>query len=252
MASLPAVPTRQHPLRRSRPRYTLRSLAYVKLDNANGGIVRDLTERGIALQAVTPLGVGDQHTLRFDLLSPRVRVEVRGRVVWADASGQAGVLFTDVSSRQTRALRDWILLQMFSAAVISGRDSIFTALEGQMMVSAAARPAILVEPTEVDFDAAARIRWGFLSLTPQSFSLFVDGLVLACAILLFSVSALAVMGGMPPWPLTATLLLTASAIFISTYQLVFSDFLCGATPGKRLAALAAEQPDDQRLEQRFR
>src|SRR5215470_4104215 len=71
------------PRRRQHPRYTLRSLAYVKLDQGNGGIVRDLTESGVAIQAVAPLRRGQEVTLRFDLLSPRARVEARGHVAWA-------------------------------------------------------------------------------------------------------------------------------------------------------------------------
>jgi len=48
------------PRRRQYPRITLRSLAYVKLDHANGGIIRDLTESGIAIQAVGPLEPGQE------------------------------------------------------------------------------------------------------------------------------------------------------------------------------------------------
>src|ERR1041385_498432 len=109
-------------LRRRFPRQTLRSLAYVKLDQANGGIIRDLTEAGIAIQAVAPLRAGQEVSLRFDLLAPRVRVDVRGRVVWGDASGQSGIEFLDLPQRMRRALRDWLLFQMLSAATISGRD----------------------------------------------------------------------------------------------------------------------------------
>ena len=70
-----------HPRRRSQPRFPLRSLAYVRLENNNGGIIRDLTESGIALQAVSPLKPGDDVALRFDLFSPRVRIESRERCV---------------------------------------------------------------------------------------------------------------------------------------------------------------------------
>ena len=64
--------------RRKCPRYTLRSLAYVKLNETNGGIVRDLSESGIAVQAVAPLRPDQLLTLEFDLLSPRIRVEGQG------------------------------------------------------------------------------------------------------------------------------------------------------------------------------
>src|SRR5216683_5990692 len=124
------------PRRRRYPRQALRSLAYVKLDQGNGGIIRDLTESGMAIQAVGRLQAGQELDLRFDLISPRVRVDARGRVAWADSSGQGGIQFVGTTPRMRRALRDWLLIQMFSAAAISGRDSIFSALESELTFSA--------------------------------------------------------------------------------------------------------------------
>jgi len=80
----------------------------------------------------------------------------------------------------------------------------------------------------------------------------VDGLVLLCAVLLFSISSIVVMGGVPAWPLAVALLLTIATIFVALYQIVFSDFLFGATPGARLARLAAFGPAQQEQDQRFR
>src|SRR5690349_8410745 len=102
------------PRRRGSPRQNLRSLAYVKLDQANGGIIRDLTDSGVAIQAVASLQLNQEVNVRFDLLSPRVRVETRGRVAWSDRSGQAGIQFLDLPLRMRRSLRDWLLLQMLS------------------------------------------------------------------------------------------------------------------------------------------
>src|SRR5438094_9196663 len=116
------------PRRRRCPRQTLRTLAYVNLDQGNGGIIRDLTDSGIAVHAVAALRPEQEVSLRFDLLSPRVRVETRGRVAWADPSGQAGIDFIGASPRVRRALRDWLLTQMLASAAISGRDSIFSAV----------------------------------------------------------------------------------------------------------------------------
>lgn len=236
------------PRRRAHPRITLRSLAYVKLDHANGGIIRDLTESGIAIQAVGPLEAGQEVVLRFDLLSPRVRVETHGRVSWADPGGQGGIEFSGLPERMRQALRDWILTQMLSAAAISGRDSIFSDADTHLALSNAFRAPIVLPPAEV---YSPRISWGVFSFSQRSFSVFVDSLVLTCALLLFFVSALAVMGGFPAWPLSTALFLTTTTIFIAVYQLLFSDLLCGATPGRRLAALAIRPRSDDSL-QRFR
>ena len=236
------------PRRRQYPRQTLRSLAYVKLDQANGGIIRDLTESGMAIQAVGRLQAGQELDLRFDLISPKVRVDARGRVAWSDSGGQAGIQFLGVSPRVQRALRDWLLIQMLSAAAVSGRDSMFSAGEMELTFSAPARAAIVVEPPVAE---SPRVEWGLFSLSVRGFSIFVDAVVLACAILVFAISSIVVMGGLPAWPLAAALLVTASTIFVAAYQVMFSDLLCGATPGRRLAGMAAEPAREEGV-QRFR
>jgi hypothetical protein len=241
-----------HPLRRRYPRYRLHSLAYVKLDQSNGGVIRDITESGIAIQAVARLQPGTQLRLSFDLLTPRVRVDTIGRIAWADASGQAGIEFSGLTLRTQRALRDWLLAQMFSAAAISGRDSIFESLEPQLITSAVSRPAIVMAPLEAITLDLPRVRWAGVSLSANAFSHFIDALVLLCAVLLFSISSIAVMGGMPAWPVATALFVTAFLIFVSVYQLLFSEWFCGATPGQRLATLASTRPAQDELQPRFR
>jgi hypothetical protein len=242
------------PHRRRHPRYTLRSLAYVKLDQGNGGIVRDLTESGAAIQSVAPMRAGQEVTLRFDLLSPRVRVEARGHVAWANASGASGIQFEPLPARMRSAIRDWLLLQMLSAASVSGRDTIFASSDTQFMFSPEpGHPAIVMDTpaSEATFEEG-RLRWGLLSFSINSFPVVLDSLVLLCAVLLFSTSSLAIMGGMPAWPLAAALLITSSTIFVAVYSLLFSDFLCGATPGRRLAVMAASSNFESEPAPRFR
>jgi hypothetical protein len=138
---------------------------------------------------------------------------------------------------------------MLYAAAASGRVSIFTpVIDSQLVLSSAARPAISL-PVPMEQEA---VRWGFLSFSRHGFSVFVDSLVLLCAVLVFSISAIAVMGGVPPLPLAGALLFAASAIFLAAYQLIFSEFLCGASPGKRLAAEAAQAQNEEFLFTRFR
>lgn len=249
----PAPPAR--PRRRRHPRYTLRSLAYVTLENGNGGIVRDLAESGIAIQTVAPLQPGQEVSLRFDLLSPRVRVEASGRVVWADTTGQSGIQFHALPARLHRILKDWLLYQMLSTAAISGRDTIFGLSDTQLVTSSAAeRSPIILEPTsrKIVVEESARVRWGWFALSKRTFALCVDSLVLLCGVLMFAISSLAVMGSVPAWPLAIALLITASAILAAVYQIVFSDFVCGATPGKRLAVLATRTLHENGPATRFR
>jgi len=238
-----------HPRRRTQPRFRLHSLAYVRLENNNGGIIRDLTESGIALQAVSPLQPGEEVALNFDLFSPRVRIESRARVAWADPSGQAGVSFTDLSPRVRRAVRDWMLIQMLTAAAASGRDSIFSTADAQLVLSPAAMPAIALTPT---YPRAGEIQWGMFEVSTRTFSILVDTVVLICAVLLFSITAIAAMGGLPPLPIAATLLMASAAILVAVYHLIFSDFLCGSTPGKRLAEVATSVDRSEISMARFR
>ena len=70
--------------RRRHYRHQVQSLAYVNLDQGNGGIIRNLGDSGIAIQAVAPLLINQQVFLRFELTNPRVRVEATGRVASVD------------------------------------------------------------------------------------------------------------------------------------------------------------------------
>ena len=238
------------PRRRRCPRYALRSLAYVKLDEANGGIIRDLGDSGMAIQAVARLRPDQVLRLQFDLLSPRIRIEARGRVCWADSSGQAGIEFCELPSKMQTALRDWMLTQMLATAVISGRDSMFSSFDPQLMLSNGARQAILLHSPK-DRVPVSFLRWGRFGLSAGYFSFLVDTVVILCAVLLFSSAALITMGGLPAWPLTTGLFCSSSIIFIIAYQVIFSELLGGATLGKRLAIMAEQQRVDEPT-QRFR
>ena len=65
---------------------------------------------------MAPLYVNQQVFLRFDLANPRARVEATGRVAWADPVGQAGIEFLLLSQRSRRLLKEWIFIQLLTAA----------------------------------------------------------------------------------------------------------------------------------------
>ena len=102
--------------RRRHYRHQIQSLAYVNLDQGNGGIIRNLGDSGIAIKAVAPLVVNQQVFLRFELSNPRVRVEATGRVAWVDAMGQAGMEFLSLPQRSGRLLKEWIFIQLMALA----------------------------------------------------------------------------------------------------------------------------------------
>jgi len=114
---------------RTRLRHELRSLTYVTLDQANGGIIRNLSHDGIAVQLVAAVRPRQQMRVRFELRYPRLRVETRGEVAWATFSGQCGIRFLDLPPRVARQIDEWIFGSLLECIPLhSGRDrSIFAA-----------------------------------------------------------------------------------------------------------------------------
>jgi hypothetical protein len=107
--SFPARQTRSH------YRHELRTLTYVTLDEANGGIIRNLNREGVAVQAVGPLRQHQLVRLRFDLRFPRLRVEAQGQVTWASPSGQCGIRFVNLPASTSRQIDEWIFSTLLDA-----------------------------------------------------------------------------------------------------------------------------------------
>src|ERR1700751_1171353 len=111
MAASPALEA-PAPNQRHHYRHPIHSLVYVTLDEGNGGIIRNLSQSGAAIQAVGALRSGQSVRMRFDLLNPRTRFDVQGVVSWANPSGQAGVRFVDISHQAIRQLNDWVFANL--------------------------------------------------------------------------------------------------------------------------------------------
>jgi len=232
--------------RRRHYRQRVQNLAYVRLDQANGGIIRDLSESGIAIQAVAPLRVNQEVSVRFELLNPRTRVEARGRVAWADPLGQAGMEFLDIAERSRRSLKDWIFTQLMATAQHAERaESIFihhgageTATE--LLFSDDARPAIPIEATdsgEEQATASVPLLGSPFKISAATLSRTVDSLVLLCAVLLFAIISLAMTNLFPTWPLAIALTVGITSMFAAVYWYLFG--VCvGMTPGEHLARIA--------------
>lgn len=232
--------------RRRHYRQRVQNLAYVRLDQANGGIIRDLSESGIAIQAVAPLRVSQEVSLRFELLNPRTRVEARGRVAWADPSGQAGMEFLDITDRSRNLMKDWIFTQLMATAQHAERaESIFIHHKGgeiatELQFSDEARPVIPVEPQSLEAKEPTGLVPIFgspLRITARGLSRMVDSLVLLCAVLLFAIISLGMTNLFPTWPLAIALALGITSMFAGVYWYLFA--ICvGMTPGEHLARVA--------------
>jgi hypothetical protein len=268
-----AAATAVAPYRKRRHfRQKVQSLAYVNLDQANGGIIRDLSEAGVAIQAVAPLRVNQQVYLRFELLSPRVRVEAAGRVAWADAMGQAGVEFVSIPQRSRSQLKEWLFTQLLTTAHQVVWDSVF--LHGkrggdatELLFSTAPRPVIRLEPEAAPIPASVSQEedWecrqgpqepvalqllGF-PISTRMLARLIDGLVLMSAVLLFSLVSMAMTHIFLGWWVAVGLALSAACVFGAVYWFLFMTWI-GATPGTRLAQHAANDSNGMYLEEEDR
>jgi PilZ domain/RDD family len=247
-------------------RHLVSPLAYVRIDHANGGIIRDLSESGMAIQAVAPLRTDQVVHLRFDLLRPRVRIETIAKVTWAEPSGQAGLLFLDLPATSRRVLKDWLLVTLLAAArelslrqapIFKNRGEADSEAEnlGGLIVSAAPLPAIHLAPPEppvkaveaqiplIEEDATqempVRLSWWPADISPRTLASFVDTLIVTSAVLLFEIVFVATAGTLPSWLALFAITVGVAGTFGLIYQYLFETF-CGRTLGRHLAQVAAE------------
>lgn len=275
---------------RVKHRHELRTLTYVTLDQANGGIVRNLNHEGIGVQAVGAVRPGQLVRVRFELRGPRLRVEARGEVAWATMSGQCGILFLDQSVEMTRLLNEWIfgdLLEgislhsepdgsMFGSGSGSGFGSGFAespwALRNPeqadgLMVSAAplkvielpVRPDPLpsmhayddADGGATDPQASTQLDWLSQPLSGRSLTWTIDTLVVVAALLLFVLVFLSITREPPRWPLA---MLGGAAVVVAVLYWGFFQLFGGLSPGARLARLAGSdlEDDGEAADARFR
>jgi len=196
--------------RRCRYRRPFHSLAYVKLSPENGGILRDISDHGAALQAVAPLQPGQSVRMHFDLLgpqpnTPRRHIEVEASVAWVSPSGQAGVRFQNLGDTARRQLNEWILAGLLTSIahlspVLNCGEPLLD--ENLQLAGVARAPIALPAPVMIrrvtpSTDEDLLLDWLLDRMSPRALSLAVDALVLCVAALLFLVVALAVAKTMP-------------------------------------------------------
>lgn len=95
--------------RRGSARHRTEALVYLRFGDLcpTPAVVLDLNERGLAIQASEPLPAS-RIPLRFILPGTEFLLEGRGDVIWADDSGRAGILFTEMPLSSKRQLKQWV------------------------------------------------------------------------------------------------------------------------------------------------
>jgi hypothetical protein len=275
-----SFPTRQQ---RAHYRHEPRSLTYVTLDEANGGIIRDLNREGVAVQAVGALHAQQRVRLRFELRFPRLRVETYGQVAWASASGKCGIRFVDLSPRTSHQIDQWIFSNLLDAMArdadhprsILGASVVSIAREENvreesveeendgLTLSPQPRPAIVLEPSfarpeEPLHDLQAQDprqqpNWLSRPLSARTLAWMVDTLVVIAGLLLFALIFLSIAHELPQWPLAVGGATAAAVLVVAAYRALFAIF-GGKSLGRRLAhaAYLPEVQDESEAGSRFR
>ena len=97
--------------RRTRARLGATSLIFTTTNDANGGIVFNISEDGLALSAAMRLLEGPLD-MRIQLPESRNWIEVRGRLAWKSKSNkEAGMRFVDLTGEARQHIRNWIASQ---------------------------------------------------------------------------------------------------------------------------------------------
>jgi hypothetical protein len=248
---------------RTQYRHELRTLTYVTIDQANGGIVRNLTRDGIGVQVVAAVRPKQQLRVRFELRYPRLRVETRGEVVWATFSGQCGIRFLDLPPKMERHISEWIFGNLLEGAMIHPErgGTVFTGPETDdgLLVSPAARnvielpraPEFRKEPASVlsRVRESTELDWLSQPLSGKSLAWTVNALVIVASVLLFALVFLSIARSAPPWPVSLTL---GGIGAVSLLYWGFFKIFGGLSPGERLARLAQANGEDANDAARFR
>ena len=273
---------------RAQYRHELQTLTYVTFDQANGGIVRNLTKSGIGAQVVAALRPQHQLQVRFELRSPRLQVETHGEVVWATVSGQCGIRFLDMPASLQQQISQWIfgnLLEGISLHTVHS-ESIFAASPEQAPETENKAGAngptpgevekddgLLVSPTPVqiialpvedepaepavgedDFVAvpqspSAELGWLSQPLSGRVLAWTVDVLVVMSSLLLFVLIFLSVTREAPPWPLAS---IAGAALMVAGMYWIFFRVFAGSSLGSQLARIAEADAEGKGSETRFR
>jgi len=78
--------------------------------------VLDISEVGVAVQCASPMEVGQQVELCLDLAEASGEISTTARIIWADATGRAGLALPGLTNSTLHCLREWLFLNAMAAA----------------------------------------------------------------------------------------------------------------------------------------
>jgi TonB family protein len=156
--------------RRLHSRQQVRSIAYVELDEGNGGIVLNVSEGGLSVQAVVSLMDEWLPRMRIQLPQPNEWVEAGARIAWTGKSRKiVGVEFVDLPEQARNQIREWISRETLPTP--PPRESKAETQENEpvgMMTVASEAAVPLVEPELVAQEPAREDPAQNVSLTTET------------------------------------------------------------------------------------
>ena len=271
---------------RAQHRHELRTLTYVTLDQANGGIVRNLTRSGIGVQVVAAVRPKQQLRVRFELRYPRLQVETSAEVVWATFSGQCGIRFLDMPPVLQQKINQWILGDLLEGISFHSESegSIFapgretgvgdngagngprTAAEEQpedgLIVAPTPMKVIELWPrneapepashreTVMDVSSPApEAHWLSQPISGRTLAWTIDTLIVTAALLLCTLVFLSVTREAPKWPVP----MASGAVFaMAGLYWAFFRYFAGGSLGTRLARIVETDSGPDEDGTRFR
>ncbi len=231
-------------------RVQVQTLAFVELNShAEQAIILDLSEGGMAIQALAPVEASKVLQIRFDLPGTKKRLQISGEIAWADASGRAGIRFVEVPQQCVDALKEWIFAN--------------TVAPSRVTMAASARKRDADEPR--DFAASIQVapstlagadHPALLSLSAENtaervFGTCVDGVIVLAATLLFGALVFEFASAIPQSKLALPIGLLVPCLFWLAYHSIFMVDPNG-TPGTQVARLGSREGIEDPLTRRER
>jgi TonB family protein len=95
--------------RRQHARRRVKSLSYIELGETNGGIVINMSEEGLQVQAAVAITGDRVPRMRFQLPQSEAQIEVGGKIAWtAESKKEAGIQFIELPEDERAKLREWV------------------------------------------------------------------------------------------------------------------------------------------------
>jgi len=231
-------------------RVQVQTLAFVEINShSEQAIILDLSEGGMAIQALAPVEASMVLQIRFDLPGTKRRLQLNGEIAWADASGRAGIRFVDVPQQCLDALKDWIFANTVAPSRITmpartrakdvdePRDFAASIQVAPSTLAGADHPALLSLSAE---NTAERI-----------FGTCVDGIIILAATVLFGGLVIEFSSTVPQSKLALPVGLLVPCLFWLAYHAIFMIDANG-TPGAQVARLGSREGIEEPLTRRAR